>query len=156
MFRTLVTQAKLAPDTLILAVVAGGDAATETNGSCQVYEDDGMSNDYSSSASDFSLLEVTQRTASGKATVHIVPGGKLGSNNEQAAYDGAPTERAYQIQYRNDGSAPRAVKINDEITSSWWMRAPCTEVTCTYDAPAVVVNTGRVGTDAAVTVELSF
>ena len=32
----MVTQAKLAPDTLILAVVAGGDAATETNGSSSI------------------------------------------------------------------------------------------------------------------------
>eukprot|EP01043_Picozoa_sp_COSAG02_P086445 COSAG02_NODE_23891_length_705_cov_0.765677_1_plen_84_part_10 len=39
-------QARLAPETLILAVMAGEDVKVDSNGTCQVYEDDGTSTSY--------------------------------------------------------------------------------------------------------------
>ncbi len=206
-------QARLAPETLILAVMAGEDVKVDSNGTCQVYEDDGTSTSYirrssssssssrnsgsgssseNSSGSEYSLLEVVHNTVGAKATVHVVPGHGSGRNGKQP-YINAPTDRTYQIEYRNDGSAPTHVQVNGvEVphTSStysiyaddtqangtepdadtmpaggaktaaaaagWWMRAPCTEVTCTYDAPAVVVTTGRLSANADLTIELSF
>lgn len=146
--------AHLAPNTLILAVVAG--AAAESNGTCQVYEDDGESNGYlPSPAEEFSLLEVTHSTAGGTASIHVKP-------QKGNMYDGAPTERQYRVEYRNSGAEPSEVRVNGVAVAKqatgegWSMRAACKEVTCTYDGPAVEVRTAKLEASDEATVELAF
>ena len=145
--------AHLAPNKLIFAVLAG--AAAESNGSCQVYEDDGESTGYLPGAKEYSLLEVTARTVEESATVYVKPA-------KTKQYDGAPTEREYAVEYRNNGAEPSRVLVNGVAVIKqatgvgWSMRAPCTEVTCTYDAPAVVVRTAKMAASDEVTVKLEF
>jgi hypothetical protein len=145
--------AQLAPNTLVLTVVAG--AAVKSNGTCQVYEDDGESTGYLPGAEAFSLLDVTHQTAGGRAIVHVKPQGNT--------YDGALTEREYRIEYRNDGAEPFEVRLNGVVLAKrsssgpgWSMRVPCKDVTCTYDGPAVVVRSAKLATSKKLTVEMFF
>ena len=145
--------ARLAPNTLVLVVVAGA-VTPESNGSCQVYEDDGESTGYLPGSQEFTLTEVAHRTAGGGATVHIKPSAR--------PYAGAPTEREYRVEYRNSGAEPSQVRVNGALLAKaaagvgWGMRAPCTAVTCTYDAPAVIVRTAKLAAADEVMVELAF
>ena len=94
----------LAPQTLVLVVVAGD--ADVSNGTCQIYEDDGESNAYLPGREVFSLLEVTHNTRGGTATIHA-------RQSSAHSYDnGLQKERTYRVEYRNNGTEPRQVRIN--------------------------------------------
>ena len=58
----------------------------------------------------------------------------------------------YRTQVRVNG----VLVAKAETGVGWGMRTPCTDVTCTYNAPAVVVRTARQAVSDAVTVELTF
>ena len=73
-------------------------------------------------------------------------------------YAGEPTERGYMVEYRRaDGKPPTKVLINGAAAvelptgggggglgkDGWWVRAECKAATCTYDQPAVVVQSGK-------------
>ena len=145
----------LAPQTLVLVVVAGD--AEVSNGTCQIYEDDGESNAYLPGREVFSLLEVTHNTRGGTATIHA-------RQSSAHSYDnGLQKERTYRVEYRNNGTEPRQVRINGTAVQKrssagvgWTMRAACTAVTCVYDAPAVVVTTPMSAVKDGVTVEVVF
>lgn len=86
-------------------------------------------------------------------------------------YAGEPTERGYMVEYRRaDGKPPTKVLINGAAAvelptgggggglgkDGWWVRAECKAATCTYDQPAVVVQSGKAASSAPLDVELRW
>jgi hypothetical protein len=171
--------AVLAPDPLVLVVLAGPtssvSAVVASNGTCQVYEDDGQSTGYLSQQTGagadshattsqglFWVTEVAHTTTVGPSVLAAV---RVTPRAIGTGYEGAPFSRGYRVEYRNGGRRPSVVTVNGTAVpehasgtpgTGWWMRPPCKEVTCTYNAAAIAVNWQDQGGGGSTLVQLQF